>query len=121
MHMSSSIDTAAHLAIMWPFVAHGMPVCVATRMRLVRKVPFFDRMSLLIGWWHVLTEFFGHHVCPGLPENACGGPIGRRLFATKLALLIRKGVLKKTPFLHVRVQSQAIIDGAAPGLVGPDQ
>ena len=118
MHMSSSIDAAAHLAIMWPFVAHGMPVCVATRMRLVRKVPFFDRMSLLIGWWHASTEFFGHHVCPGLPENACGGPIGRLLFSTKLSLLLRKGVLKKTPFLHVRVQSQAS-DGAAPGSSWP--
>ena len=109
---------AAFSATAWPFVAHGMPVCVATRMRLVRKVPFFDRMSLLIGWWHALTEFFGHHVCPGLPENACGGPIGRLLFSTKLSLLLRKGVLKKTPFLHVRVQSQAS-DGTAPGSSWP--
>ena len=31
-HMSSIIHDAAFLATAWPFVAHGMPVCVATRI-----------------------------------------------------------------------------------------
>ena len=31
-HMSSIIHGAAFLATAWPFVAHGMPVCVATRI-----------------------------------------------------------------------------------------
>ena len=43
-HVIASIHAAAHLAIMWPFVARGMPMYVATRTRLVRDVPVFGRM-----------------------------------------------------------------------------
>ena len=116
--MSQSIHAAAHLAIMWPFVARGMPMYVEARMRLVLKVLFFDRMSVLTGCCHAQIEVFHHWVSSGHPKNGHGSPTGQRLFATKLALLGRRRALRETPFLHVRVQSQAS-DGAAPGSSWP--
>ena len=87
-------------------------------MRLVRKVLFFDRMSVLTGCCHAQIEVFHHWVSSGHPKNGHGSPTGQRLFATKLALLGRRRALRETPFLHVRVQSPAS-DGAAPGSSWP--